>query len=153
MIPMKKHLTVKGNIVTNFKSKESALTHLKAHPDETYQERNEWRYYNSNSQNSTTRYETITGDTFEKAVEASFEKITKHVGLYGASGYILKSVTITDNKNGTATLNIIGYSFSDALVGYKESMLTTENEKHISLEILDVEDGDIPNGKIEVELK
>lgn len=151
---MKKYKSVKDNTQMIFKNREDALNHVKENPDRVYKECDEWQYYNPMARGSSP-YTTIS-EKGEKgivgAIESSFKKIAEDVGLAGASGYKLDSVTLTDNNDGTATLNINGWSFSSALVGYNDSMVSEENIKKIHVEIRDVIDGDIPEGEYTFEM-
>ena len=147
---MLKYKSVKGNTEMIFINKKSALDHATENLGHIYKECNEWKYYNPRSRSRWASYITIGGDNIEEAIESSFSNIAEQVGM---GMYTLNSVSLTDNHDGTATLNIVAWATNSAKVGFKQSMLTEENKKSFKLEILDVVDGDIPNGKIEFEIK
>lgn len=150
---MKKYAAVKDNSRILFNSKEMATNYISEHPQHNYEEYNEWRYYDPYYRNSTTSYGSLRGESLIETIELHFCELMQKVGLYGASGYTLKQVYIRQRKN-IATLTIIGWYFSDALVGYEKSILNDDNLKTVSIDILDVEDGDIPNeGYYEFEIK
>lgn len=149
---MRKYAAVKNNCMIVFNSKEKAESYISEHSEHSYEEYNEWRYYDPYYRNSTTSYRSLYGESLIATIELQFCKLMQNVGLYGVSGYTLKQVNIQQHGN-IATLTIIGWCFSSVLVGYKESMLNDNNLKTINIEILDVEDGDIPNGFYEFEIK
>lgn len=149
---MKKYVSKKGNSNMVFKERKSALEHVNNNENREYEEYSEWSYRRPfESRFAQSVY--LRGESLEKSIEENFEKITQDVGIYGASGYTLDSVTLKDNFDGTATLIIRGWTFSNALVGFKESALSEENMRTAELKILEVEEGEIPNGKIEFEIK
>lgn len=148
---MRKYAAVKNNCRVVFSIKENAENYISEHPEHNYEEYSEWRYYDPHYRNSTTSYRDLRGESLSATIEHNFCELMRTVGLYGASGYTLKRVYIRQHGN-IATLTIIGWCFSSALVGYEKSMLNDDNLKTINIDILDVEDGDVPNGYYEFEI-
>lgn len=148
---MKKYAAIKNNHRIIFNNKENAENYISEHSEYNYEEYNEWRYYDPHYRNSTTSYRDLRGESLIATIEHNFSELMRTVGLYGASGYTLKQVYIRQRGN-IATLTIIGWCFSSALVGYEKSMLNDDNLKTINIDILDVEDGDVPNGFYEFEI-
>lgn len=148
---MRKYAAVENNFRMVFNNKETAKNYIRKNPKYNYEEYNEWRYYDPYCRNSITSYRDLRGESLIETLELHFTELMRNVGLYGV-GYTLKQVYIYQCGN-IATLTIIGWCFSPSLVGYKESMLNDNNLKTINIEILDLVDGDIPNGYYEFEIK
>ena len=148
---MKKFQAVQKNIVVNFKNKGEAIEFIEKKPQYHYEEKNEWRYYDAYLGNSSTRFSTISGNTLIDAIEQYFKKIITSMGLYGASGYILKTVTLEKITEDKARLTITAYPFSTALVGFNNDMLKDDRLKTKTLDILDVTENEF-EGKYEFEL-
>lgn len=149
---MKQYAAVKNNYRMLFNTKEAAKNYTEEHPEYNYEEYNEWRYYDPYYRSSSTPYRSLRGESLITTIECHFCNLIRKAGLDGPSGYTLKQVYIHQHGN-VSTLTIIGWCFSSALVGYKKSMLNNDNLKTANIDILDVEDGDIPNGFYEFEIK
>lgn len=149
---MQKYAAEKNNCRMVFDSKEQCENFISEHPDRNYEEYKEWRYYDPSYRNSQDSYRDLRGESLITAIEDNFNELMQNVGLYGASGYTLKQVYIRQHGN-IATLTVIGWCFSPALVGYEKTMLNDDDLKTIEIDFLDAEEGDIPNEFYEFEIK
>ncbi len=144
---MKKYYANMGNEFYSFNTSEKAKTYASENGLE-YIERREWRYYVPQK-----GYTSFEGEDLISAVEGNMPKFLELMGLVGASGRILKSATLTRDKDNKIMLSVTGYPFSTGLVGFSEDMLNEANLKHGEMEIMDVTDDELEGDKYVFELK
>lgn len=140
---MLKYYAQKDNYVNVFTGEERAKKFCEENPGYELAPVRAWKYYDRNLKNSTTRYTDIKGETLQEAISNNIDKILKSMGQYGVSGYTLVSAKLI-REEGKVYFVVESYPFSDALVGYSESMKNKENLKIEKLEILEVTDDELP---------
>ncbi len=139
---MRIHQAVKGNTKIRFSQEEAAQQFITENPGYEYEQSREWWYFDSNASN---RKVYISGPNLVVAIENNIVPILKCMGLYGPSGYTLKSARLY-RKDDKVFFEVEGWTFSEALVGFGEEpdkTPTDDNAVQLRLEINNVSDDEL----------
>lgn len=147
---MKRYLADNGtNVKYEFTKRSDAESFCQTHSGYSVIDNQFWTYYDPHKDSREGR---LIGNSLTEAIENGFVDIVRAVKFDGASGYTLEKVTLKKHDN-SATLDIYGWPFSNALVGFTKSMLSQESMQHKTIEINGLEDHDMMEDEYVFDIK